>query len=453
MGFQQNRSNTRVVDKYSVWQWTAVVIVFTLILLVLYNSRNGDNFRLTIFKLVLDGSTNAKSSNETEQHRTTPSNPPTSSPVISESELPSNAPTSSPTISPSESEQHPTTSAPNATKKSINEYWFEPNCSHYNQVQANNSDWCLDSEMKWRYRKNNPLRRTLLGAQQCLAQKHLLFIGDSRTRFQYLSLATFLTQGLFPVCKEGNIQNDRVAFCNLLKDGFAGWRKFYKETNQILSTADSNESCYCYRPERWNVALIDYMTENRFLTVQTRFGTIHITYLQSFVNKCMLDLSFPPFNEGVRSCEPGDCYFFPFSNEKNNNTRMHSEYRINVTETLWNVTRKFIPPVTHAFVTTGWKQLDIGCELRRWQNETGIPTWMISGPERKGLNWDIPNINPKQSCNVAVFDRTTMTIGVDKSTLYHDSVHVSSSINEEYNHVLFDLVCPEKAYVGERGLR
>jgi len=22
----------------------------------------------------------------------------------------------------------------------------------------------------------------------------------------------------------------------------------------------------------------------------------------------------------------------------------------------------------HAFVTTGWKQLDIGCELRRWQN-------------------------------------------------------------------------------------
>jgi hypothetical protein len=42
-------------------------------------------------------------------------------------------------------------------------------------------------------------RYTSSEARQCLSNKHLSFIGDSLTRYQYLSLAYFLERGQYPL--------------------------------------------------------------------------------------------------------------------------------------------------------------------------------------------------------------------------------------------------------------
>ena len=45
-------------------------------------------------------------------------------------------------------------------------------------------------------------------------------------------------------------------------------------------------------------------------------------------------------------------------------------------------------------------------------------------------------------CDVGVLDRTTMNGGVDPSW-YWDHAHVLGILNEQYNHQMIKMVCPE----------
>ena len=60
----------------------------------------------------------------------------------------------------------------------------------------------------------------------CLANKTIVFIGDSRVRYQYMNLAYFLMSSRFmrcddhPTCKKGLTQPDKD--CYLIGDGRGG---------------------------------------------------------------------------------------------------------------------------------------------------------------------------------------------------------------------------------------
>lgn len=302
---------------------------------------------------------------------------------------------------------------------------FELNCTAYS------FDWCYDHSKKWRYLKLGNMRRTTLGIQQCLANKHVLMIGDSRVRYQYLSLAYALVRGDFPHKQEcnGSVPHKWI---KALYNGDGNWSHFYNLTNHHLSTNVSREVCFCYRQGLFGRG--EAVRENRFLRVDTEKGQIHLTYLQSLTDGIHLHPNFPPLSYGPLACSPGEC------GSSNSNFSSLQEKKVNVSQLLEQFIDRFIPSVTHVFAASGWSQNDIGCDLTNLTKRTGIRTWAINGPAPRALNPFIPAQAPKQSCGVLIFDRTTMSTGVPQC-FFQDAVHVRSSLNEEYNHLLLNEVC------------
>jgi hypothetical protein len=101
-------------------------------------------------------------------------------------------------------------------------------------------------------------------AISCL-RKHvpdgLLLIGDSVTRYQYLSLAYFLATGRWQSPKPTNV----------IEREFGSWSAFYNITNSRMGGA---ELCDCYRQEH----TFNHITESRFF----RKNGVSVTYLQMF---------------------------------------------------------------------------------------------------------------------------------------------------------------------------
>jgi hypothetical protein len=108
----------------------------------------------------------------------------------------------------------------------------------------------------------------------------LVFIGDSITRHQYLSLAYFLRHGKwFDPKRIPNLVNQ-----NHFKKGAAtkeeGWATFFRETNKLFSPY---ERCDCFR-EKWDdVTQVDsHVIENRYFYDPEMNNTL--TYLLGFGN-------------------------------------------------------------------------------------------------------------------------------------------------------------------------
>lgn len=83
---------------------------------------------------------------------------------------------------------------------------------------------------------------------------HLAFIGDSLSRYQYLSLAHFLRYGVFP---------DPAAHPNFVMEStHKSWMDFFNDTNSALLPF---ERCDCFRAENRNIhALVNRWRENRY---------------------------------------------------------------------------------------------------------------------------------------------------------------------------------------------
>lgn len=95
---------------------------------------------------------------------------------------------------------------------------------------------------------------------------NIAFIGDSLTRYQYLSLANY--------AKGGKYIPNEVRPNPMLEKTFRSWKTFYGYTNRLLQPY---EVCDCNRPDRWNVAMV---YENRYyLDSKAR---ISLTYIQAF---------------------------------------------------------------------------------------------------------------------------------------------------------------------------
>jgi hypothetical protein len=84
--------------------------------------------------------------------------------------------------------------------------------------------------------------------------KRVTFIGDSVTRYQYLSLAYALHTGVFP--------NISIGPYLVEEHSYSSWLTFFQATAKLISPF---EICDCYRPVNVSLKLVqDYSTENRF---------------------------------------------------------------------------------------------------------------------------------------------------------------------------------------------
>jgi hypothetical protein len=319
--------------------------------------------------------------------------------------------------------------------------------------------WCLDTNGKARYWNmgkhltgksskhkwpKEKLYRTRMGYEQCLAQKSIVFIGDSRVRYQYMQLADFLRTGTWMKCGDyANHQpDDRCVLIDHEHKGKnskqnqtqASWNEWYRVSNELLNAnggeseygSQQSELCDCHRKvgrsKRGATFRPGTTYENRFLRRQTPFGLIRLTYLQNFQNSVRFHADFPPYSPFEKTegrCLPGRC------------SRQAGE---KVLLSGLNA--------THVFANTGWTDTaSFACDLQHYGATTGVEatfvTHFVSGGNETTI-W------PTLGCNVSVLDRITPTTGIPSSWLFGGAaLHALSIVNEEVNHMLLDKICGE----------
>jgi hypothetical protein len=290
--------------------------------------------------------------------------------------------------------------------------------------------------------------RTLEGYQQCLVNKHIVFIGDSRVRYQYMTLIDYLRTGKWLRCHDQSLAVNETYSTNcFLIDHQHGvkttWNDWYQSSSDALS-----DVCDCHRDLAFNPART---YENRYLRMSSPFGPINITYLQNFQDSVKFHSEFPPLSP-----------YYPYSNndtnttteegsDSNNNTSRcqpgfcdHAPAIVlNTANTLLQMVPQLQP--THVFGQTGWKHHfgstpnTFGCILETFMLENpGVNAYAISHFwERGAVRY---NKVPLHGCNATVFDRVTPSY-LAPASWYWDKKHVLSILNEEMNHQLLDYIC------------
>lgn len=92
---------------------------------------------------------------------------------------------------------------------------------------------------------------------------HIVFVGDSLTRYQYLSLCHYMKYG------EWADPDEKPNF--VWQTDHGTWMNFFKASNKVLSP---NEECDCWRPEEHGVALAPKWFENRYFLDPVRNNSL-----------------------------------------------------------------------------------------------------------------------------------------------------------------------------------
>lgn len=315
-------------------------------------------------------------------------------------------------------------------------------------------NWCLDEDKVPRYVGNEewPPRKvqhyTHDGYEQCLADKTVVFIGDSRVRYQFLHLANYLKSKERMRCQDYTLDNSSLPItpdpeCFVINESQRNidWITWYKESTIALESNKQSGLCDCYRPPRFN-PIGTY--ENRFIKRSTPFGEINLIYLQNYMNLIRMDEEFPPYSSFAstpKRCKTGEC----------NTVNRTDAFQGNLNETLWNILPQL--NATHAFVNLGWeknfpfaKQSDFSCTMREFErHHPDIKLYLISHPPKtQHIDNPLANFDVKKlKCDSNVLDRTNTNKNIP-SNWYWDTQHALSILNEEYNHQLVEKICPIK---------
>jgi hypothetical protein len=341
------------------------------------------------------------------------------------------------------------------------------------------------------------------GYDKCLGNKTVVFIGDSRVRYQFMHLARYLNSKKPMRCQDykglvvpTNLQSLRnwtddnttepthwydsgftlpQPECYLIdeKIGPHDWNSWYKmstimlDSNHSSSSSSSNHHqsnkslstgatalekqsslCDCFRPGHF-VPKLTY--ENRFIQRSTVHGTANLIYLQNFQNYIRMNEQFPPYYSSFdpprinatttteERCNVGEC----------SNGNRKNVFQGDLKDTLWKILPRL--NTTHAFVNLGWEHLypmeaqsDFSCVIQDFErHHPEIKVYLISHPpDTTKISNPLESFDvTKLKCDIKVLDRTSMSKNVPLSW-YWDSVHVLSILNEEYNHQLVEKICP-----------
>ena len=323
-------------------------------------------------------------------------------------------------------------------------------------------NWCLDNDQTPRYVGNIEWPPKMIqhythdGYDKCLAKKTIVFIGDSRVRYQFMNLAAFLKSKRFMKCEDYTNINISQAIpepeCYLINEksharmNAKDWTSWYEQSTISLDSNETSESqqiglCDCFRGHHF-VARTTY--ENRYIKRATRFGETTLIYLQNFQNLIRIDKEYPPFAPFLptpKRCKTGKC---------------GDGYRTNAFEgdlnaTLWDILPQL--NTTHAFISLGWEdfarfqqQSDFTCVMRDFERSyPDIKLFLISHPPSTAALDDTVHYfdATKLKCDANVLDRTSVNAKVPRNW-YWDKFHVLSILNEEYNHQMVEKICPLK---------
>ena len=148
----------------------------------------------------------------------------------------------------------------------------------------------MDSSRHYAYEPDSCRLCRLTGsaARSCLAGQDIMFIGDSITRYHYLSLAHFLSRLKYP--ERYGAAPGQPSVC--LEREWPNWGSFYEQSSQVLGMAVSacaQEACNCSRGElrcrddSWDEAFLRSMKEDRALRITSRVGeNLALSYRQAF---------------------------------------------------------------------------------------------------------------------------------------------------------------------------
>lgn len=328
--------------------------------------------------------------------------------------------------------------------------------------------WCLDDNHVPRYLGKviiantsitaetafDVLHYTHAGFEKCLAKKTVVFIGESRTRYQFMHLSSFLKSEKFMKCPDRAAYDPTVNSrgddeCLAINEQAAPdliWNSWYKTTSHMLRSNISNQStssavriqdalCDCFREDGSNKK---NWYENRYVKRHTPYGEINLIHLQNFANEIRMGEDFPPFkpfylNASLHRCMPGECGRYGKGDSKN-------YWEGNLNDTLWNI----VPALkaTHVYANPGWSwRTDVSCLFEAFNNQhPGIIANYLSHPAN---GEGVLDPTQKMECDVDIhiLDRTTISSNVP-GTWYWDRAHVLSILNEEFNHQMIKKICP-----------
>jgi hypothetical protein len=131
-------------------------------------------------------------------------------------------------------------------------------------------------------------------AKRLLRGKHLVFIGDSRVRYQYLSFVYWLLydgkiEGAGPLPEKSIVKEKQ----------WTSWNEFYNDTNRILSTRGAREICDCFR---------EYLPSDAIENRQWVWEGMKISYFQYFATDLkMRGHTFFSPQDPPLMCSPGRC--------------------------------------------------------------------------------------------------------------------------------------------------
>jgi len=315
------------------------------------------------------------------------------------------------------------------------------------------NSWCMDGDQKPRYvgRGEPPpthIRHyTHRGYERCLAAKTVVFIGDSRVRYQFMHLAGFLHLKEAMKCQDydDNLHNADPA-CYLIDHQShatmtqTNWTEWYQISTAMLASDSQSSLCDCFRPSRFKPQTTH---ENRFIKRYTNVGEINLIYLQNFIGEISLDQEYPPFSgfdtSSLKRCKTGEC----------DDANRTVGFIGTLNSTLWNILPKL--NTTHAFVNLGWDfkfgmedQSEFSCAMKEFERHfPAIKLFLISHPPmREGRASPKTAFDAtKLKCDINVLDRTSITKNVPQNW-YWDQAHVLSILNEEYNHQMVEKLCP-----------
>ena len=115
-------------------------------------------------------------------------------------------------------------------------------------VGVHSADSCKAQQSLRFHLGDRVLRAQAAKARSCLAGRSLLFVGDSITRYQYISFVSFLETGRFP--ERCTRAHDRQAEASVLRERDWGpssspstWTTFYRNVSEVH--LNGNERCDC----------------------------------------------------------------------------------------------------------------------------------------------------------------------------------------------------------------
>jgi len=220
-------------------------------------------------------------------------------------------------------------------------------------------NWCLDDSNIPRYVGTEvwPPRTikhyTHAGYEQCLVDKTVVFMGDSRVRYQFMHLALYLSSQKRLICEDyqtlnSSIQRDPCIVINEKMMVNNDWNSWYKITSELLdsdyysNTSEVGESSHSVQSNLCDCSKEPYPGhENRFITRSTPSGEINLVNLVNCLGYVPMNEEYPPF---VKFEDAPKQSIFPTVGKWEN---------YNVNETLWNILPKL--NTTHAFINLGWE--------------------------------------------------------------------------------------------------